>query len=654
MKKILYKAVLALFAAVTIHSCSLDEYNPTQITGDETLATFDGWLGLQTYCYSPLYDQIFSASDYLALAEAGTDTWLTSANKTNTQQYFYYEGLTVGVNDAANKVFKQAYSLINSCNSVIARAEKVQDGQAADIELLVAETKSLRAFYYLMLVTHYGEITLQLEEAGDNMIISPKRNTYEEIYGQIITDLKEASQVLKTTPYGDNYARITKKAALGLLARAYAQGAGEGLTENGTSYWQRAKEVAEDLITNMGTYNAAMYDDIEDMWAHANNRENKEALFIASGPHAGKDGFSVASGQKSNKLATYTMAKPNSLDDFYKTSDKSNYFYGRVNNNVYAPSQYLINCFSEYDKRWENSFVTAFAEFSIIDWGTTHDKKITTLTEALCTKYNIASEHVGKKIYPYVDIDINAFGTNGGNSTQARVWPKGDHSGNPDNLIQPKNAFVHPYPLEEDEDRFLIYLSKVPLSAAEKAKRAYFCVNIDDMFDSQGRYKSAQFDGTNSFQLFPSLSKFNWSYHGLDNGSDMQARVGDMFIMRMAEIYLIAAEANQVLGNGAKATEYINVLRKRACRNAADYEAHMKLKTDATLNDVLDEYAREMCGEFNRWALLKRHKAFETRLAAYNTRAASSFKSPLNYLRPISYDFLNQIDNADEYGTNGY
>ncbi len=93
---------------------------------------------------------------------------------------------------------------------------------------------------------------------------------------------------------------------------------------------------------------------------------------------------------------------------------------------------------------------------------------------------------------------------------------------------------------------------------------------------------------------------------------------------------------------------YANVLG----RNADDFDAHMKLTT-ATENDIFDEYARELCGEFNRWALLKRHKAFETRLAKYNTRAAESFTSK-NYLRPISYTFLNQIENADEFGTNGY
>ena len=68
--------------------------------------------------------------------------------------------------------------------------------------------------------------------------------------------MKFAAEKLEVTPYEDNYARCTKKTALGLLARVYAQGAGEGLSENGVSYWQRAKEVSEDLINNASAYGA--------------------------------------------------------------------------------------------------------------------------------------------------------------------------------------------------------------------------------------------------------------------------------------------------------------------------------------------------------------------------------------------------------------
>ena len=76
--------------------------------------------------------------------------------------------------------------------------------------------------------------------------------------------------------------------------------------------------------------------------------------------------------------------------------------------------------------------------------------------------------------------------------------------------------------------------------------------------------------------------------------------------------------------------------------------------TTADMNVVFDEYARELCGEFTRWALLKRNKAFETRLQTYNRNASANFVAAKHYNRPIPYNFLNTINNADEFGTNGY
>ena len=106
-----------------------------------------------------------------------------------------------------------------------------------------------------------------------------------------------------------------------------------------------------------------------------------------------------------------------------------------------------------------------------------------------------------------------------------------------------------------------------------------------------------------------------------------------------------------VAGNGTKAAGYLNTLRARAARSGV-LESSYKLTT-VTEEDIYDEYARELCGEHSRWALLQRHQAFSTRLAKYNKRAASSFKS-YNIWRPISQTFLQQIDNAEEYGDNGY
>lgn len=647
--------IFGISALDTLASCSLNEYNPS--AGDANPQSFNTWQGLLIQCYTPLYGQLFSASDYLFVSETGTDLWQNHNNTDSNKELYYYEGLTTSTN-STNKVFKQAYAVITTCNTVINLADKVIGGDPNDIQEMVGEAKCLRAFYYLILVTFYGPVTLNLKSAGTPPDFSPVRNTLSEIYGQIIQDLTEASKSLGITPLNNIACRVTKKTALGLLARAYAQGAGEGLKENGISYWQRAKEVAEDLITNMSGYNAMLYDDVAKVWWDKNNRNNLETLFVASGPVSG-DGDSWNYGSKTNKLFAYCFCDPNQCRELCVTQNKQNYFYGRVNVNELCPTKYLIDSIDAgWDKRWENSFTTAFANFSMAQagWYPYNNKVIVTLTPAICNKYGIDPSHIGEQIYPYVD--VNAIpATFGGNQYQASIWPKGVHDGDITKLIPTNNVYASSYPVDPDDDRFSIYLSKEPLSSVDKAARRYYCINIDDLFDSTGMYLQTASDWmaktgltNNGYTLFPSLNKFNWSYYGLNDGSNLQIKQGDMFIMRMAEIYLIAAEAEQMLGNGANAAQYLNVLRNRAVREGASGNN----LTNATEQDVLDQYAVEACGEFIRWPLLKRHHAFEKVLPSTNPRAAKSFNPAIHYYRPISFDFLSEINNAEQYGDNGY
>jgi hypothetical protein len=223
---------------------------------------------------------------------------------------------------------------------------------------------------------------------------------------------------------------------------------------------------------------------------------------------------------------------------------------------------------------------------------------------------------------------------------------------------------VHPYPLAADEDRFFVYLSKDPLTAADKKARRYVTVNIDDLFDPSdatgSTYKAVTstngLPNTALANLFPAMMKFNHNFDGGWLGGNFQQKLGNIMIMRMAEVYLIAAEAAMHTGDGGgAAAQYLNVLRQRACRNPADFNAGTGMMlTSATINDVFDEYARELCGEYSRWALLKREKAFQSRLATYNATAAVNFNPAIHYNRPIPFGFLSQINNASDFGSNGY
>lgn len=645
--KLLYTAIIA--GTLSFSSCELDEYNPTG--GDATIESFDAWSGLETYCYSPLAEQLYSVYDFMSVAEGGTDMWLTpGGNPDYAKQLIYYDGLTTNTN-GSNKVFKQAYSCIASCNAVINNADNVKGITDYDKRILTAEAKTLRAFYNLLLVTYYGPVTLSQEDISKGETnVRPVRNTVEEFYTAIIKDLTEASDELDVQPYGGNYARVCKKTALGLLARAYAQGAGEGLSENGVSYWQRAKDVADDIINNASAYNVYLYTDVSDLWAQANNRNNPEALFIVSGRDANDESYNYVN--CNNNLFTYTICNPYKCSDIYTRADNTNYYLGRTNNNTIAPTKYTLSVFDpSWDKRYENTFITAFGLFSMVDagWVGPYSACRVKITPNLITKYGIGEQYLGQYIYPYVDMATSTSAYGGNQYYPTGVWAKGDHSGDTKNLIKDvKNVYVVDYPVAEDDDRFAIVLSKDYKSAEEKAKSIYFTVNIDDLFDGD-QYKTSQFDGTNSYQLYPSLIKYDWCYNGVV-GNHMQRRNGDMMVMRTAEVYLIAAEACQQLGIPEEAIKYLKPLRDRAARPGTVAPE----LTEVTEETILDEYAREMAGEFCRWALLKRHHKLGERLKLYNSRAARYFNEDIHYNRPISADFLNQIENKDEYGDNGY
>lgn len=645
--KLLYTAIIA--GTLSFSSCELDEYNPTG--GDATIESFDAWSGLETYCYSPLAEQLYSVYDFMSVAEGGTDMWLTpGGNPDYAKQLIYYDGLTTNTN-GSNKVFKQAYSCMASCNAVINNADNVKGITDYDKRILTAEAKTLRAFYNLLLVTYYGPVTLSQEDISKGETnVRPVRNTVEEFYTAIIKDLTEASDELDVQPYGGNYARVCKKTALGLLARAYAQGAGEGLSENGVSYWQRAKDVADDIINNASAYNVYLYTDVSDLWAQANNRNNPEALFIVSGRDANDESYNYVN--CNNNLFTYTICNPYKCSDIYTRADNTNYYLGRTNNNTIAPTKYTLSVFDpSWDKRYENTFMTAFGLFSMVDagWVGPYSACRVKITPNLITKYGIGEQYLGQYIYPYVDMATSTSAYGGNQYYPTGVWAKGDHSGDTKNLIKDvKNVYVVDYPVAEDDDRFAIVLSKDYKSAEEKAKSIYFTVNIDDLFDGD-QYKTSQFDGTNSYQLYPSLIKYDWCYNGVV-GNHMQRRNGDMMVMRTAEVYLIAAEACQQLGIPEEAIKYLKPLRDRAARPGTVAPE----LTEVTEETILDEYAREMAGEFCRWALLKRHHKLGERLKLYNSRAARYFNEDIHYNRPISADFLNQIENKDEYGDNGY
>jgi hypothetical protein len=129
----------------------------------------------------------------------------------------------------------------------------------------------------------------------------------------------------------------------------------------------------------------------------------------------------------------------------------------------------------------------------------------------------------------------------------------------------------------------------------------------------------------------------------------------DVIIMRLAEMYLIAAEADLGTSNPGEAATHVNVLRTRAAvKTPVDHTAEMQVGAgDITLDFILDERAREMCGEYCRWFDLKRTGKLGSRIQAYNPDI-TTFK-PAYSIRPVPLAEIQALTNGAAFGaTPGY
>lgn len=157
----------------------------------------------------------------------------------------------------------------------------------------------------------------------------------------------------------------------------------------------------------------------------------------------------------------------------------------------------------------------------------------------------------------------------------------------------------------------------------------------------------------------PSVKKFD----------DPKAQFGgatstrDLFVARLGETYLLAAEAYLKMGEINKAAERINEVRRRAAKPGKELD--MKIDAaDVDINFILDERARELVGEYHRWTDLKRTGTLVERTKIYNRDIKTNWfdkginpflgtGGQLKLLRPIPGKAIDL--NAGEFAQNpGY
>ncbi len=361
------------------------------------------------------------------------------------------------------------------------------------------------------------------------------------------------------------------------------------------TYLEKAKAAADYLIQNAASLGVKLYDDVEAVFDENNNKNNEEALFIVC--HSTITAYNPR-GNYFNRVWKHSEAYNNNTSGIYLSGMTPSYATNingyevpkLAKGNCYMePSKYMLDLYGEKDGRYKAFFKDTY----YVNNATNSTKNGYTWNEADAQRYGLSTSRVGNSAY---DITL------------------GDTA---------------------------VYLSRKTYTQAERNACRYAIFNLEDNYA----------DTKSPLKFFPSLKKADCPSLYAGSNASKPYSSADCIVYRLGETYLISAEIDWRLGNNQSAAERLNTLRNRACKG---HDHSMDITASEVTQDfLLDEYAREMIGEWNRWMTLKRFRAFESRITKANPQI-TKFDKNIHYLRPIPTAELLLIDNANEYQNPGY
>lgn len=622
-KKYIAGALIFCSTIAGFQSCSLDEVDYSGEGADEVFATPQGMEYLVNQMYYWLRAKYFGREDPVLYMEGSTDLWQNEATK-----YEYGMQMTRCVDLQGDRgqiagVWDRIYDDVNNANAILERlpdCKGLTEEQKADFE---GEASFIRSYSYWWLVEFFGDIELRKEETKTPTFEAhrtPRKQIYDEV---IIPDAKTAAEKLPIDPYKGNVGRPTKKAAKNLLARVLLTRASyeaAGSAEQ-KAFYEQALAAAMDLVNNKETYKVHTYATYDDIWKASNNKTNTEYLWVNT--------FSQ------NSLLD-ADSKPNRLHMYYSprflnrpgVGSAATWEYTRESTLV-MPTYYFLSLWEDWDARYDAIF----------------QEKFNNVTGAV-VKWEDNPEWYDKFKMPK-------------NIQDKRVK---------------KNAQIY-------------FFTKQSLTDAQEAAYAedgIVTVDIDKLYKTEAKNKwggapvrncNANYGEKETTEeiaaSFPRFRKFR-IWDGDENGTILldapngQFGYADASIMRYAEAPLIAAECQIALGHPDKAAAIINQeIRTERVVKAGYHLSDVQVKdSEMTQEWIMEERARELCGEYLRWFDCKRVYGAQGKFAeTINGRNPSMSADPTkgnqrqeyHTLWPIPNTFLDKLTNAQEFGQNpGY
>lgn len=658
MKTKLYILMAAAALSMGTTSCTdfLDEDNKTGKVADDIYTTKDGIEGLTAACYTYARG-LYGKEAGVGLTEMGTDLfYYGSDNKQKSLVTYRFDATALGT-DAQNNpcidgYWELFYSAVDVCNTAIKYINEYSKKDIKDNEKTsyISEAKFMRALYYFNMVNTWGAIPYNTEPVGGkNITKNPTRMPENEVYGNILADLDDAIQgfeaagtMTKATERSNYWAARALKARVLLYAASWL-GEQKGLrvegndnysTKNTKQLYAAAEAEAEAVIA--GSY-AKLAPNYADVWCMENEafKNNPEALFSIT--------YSNEMGIKQNSIPLRKAGTPfaslitddgnggtakggsmmhlmwvslwnNGANDlggngrtaknvFFRPSAANHVIMsGTANRNID-----ILNAYNPYSKGFCR-YLPSLRLWKLLNANRATDQRPEV---TLLDHYDIADPLLAgnAKNYPELKDTAIYYSSLDGNSAEGialQNWAK---------------------------DRYRIQFATggdIPVYTSSNPSEALPTETAKEKSDVYGddRYNSNKIGGAYSY---PGLKKFqNWfkQYDGASaqayNNQLIMENVSsrDIMVLRISEMYLIAAEAEMKQGKNAESLTTINELR--AARAIAGKDN--SLSGTMTIDRILEERALEFCGEQQRWFDLKRTGKLYEYVKKYNAQSSKGLE----------------------------
>jgi hypothetical protein len=295
------KVFIPVLALMLLGSCDILNKEPlTNITPQNFFkSTDDAEAGL-TAVYDVLQFTGAYGQDMNVVGEMPSDNCTSVNNDVNAMEKIIWTPTTSQVGN----IFRDMYIGINRANAVLKYVPTIEMATARRDQIL-GEARFLRALFYFNLVRLYGGVSLHLEpvEGSSQSEVAVARATPEQVYAQIVEDLKQAEGLVVADQGPLNRTRVNRPTVNALQAKVY-------LTMR---QWSEAAAAANKVftsnITTLATTPKALYP-----------AENKtESIFEVQFAGTTDGGFLLPDLMLPTPPATYSFAKFN-IPTLYRTT----------------------------------------------------------------------------------------------------------------------------------------------------------------------------------------------------------------------------------------------------------------------------------------------------------------------------------------------